>query len=66
MSFSHPSRSPSREELIAEVKRLTAERDFAISAHDGQVQDKEYLAAKIERLQAENARLQRIIANLYR
>lgn len=39
-------------DLRREIARLTAERDFAIAAHDGQVQDKDYLAGQVVKLRA--------------
>lgn len=35
-----------------EIAKLTKERDFATAAHDGQVQDKVFIAAEIARLRA--------------
>ena len=46
-----------------EIERLTAERDFAIAAHDGQAQDKDYLAGQCARLTAERDRLRAAIQN---
>jgi len=48
-------------DLAKEIERLTKERDFAMAAHDGQVQDKVIISKELASARAEIERLNRII-----